>query len=251
MKADDRRTADELRGRGFGVIPPDQYLIDMEPEFKKIWKKSEAFTMTSVERGYALYNAVRYIILNDVQGDFAECGVWKGGSCMIAAMTLLELGVKDRKIYLYDTFSGMPEPSEHDFIASNGRSVREKWLADDRGRGPGFGHWAVGVEAVRQNLEKTGYPEDNFIFVEGPVEEMLNKIVPESLSILRLDTDWYESTKAELEILYPVLCSRGVLIIDDYGHFTGARTAVDDYFIGRDPILLNRIDYTGRIGIKC
>jgi hypothetical protein len=76
-------------------------------------------------------------------------------------------------------------------------------------------------------------------------------MMPAALALLRLDTDWYESTRHELQNLYPMLSTRGVLMIDDYGHWAGSRRAVDEYFSDpRRKILLNRVDYTGRIGIK-
>jgi O-methyltransferase len=87
--------------------------------------------------------------------------------------------------------------------------------------------------------------------VPGRVEETLAFDLPDQIALLRLDTDWYESTKVSLEQLYPRLVPGGVLIIDDYGHWQGCRKAVDDYFYKTDQkILLQRIDYTGRIGIK-
>lgn len=90
-------------------------------------------------------------------------------------------------------------------------------------------------------------------FVIGPVEETLITKVPERIALLRLDTDWYESTRAELEYLYPRLVVGGVLIVDDYGHWKGARKAVDEYFaaLGNDAPLLNRLDYTGRMAVRC
>src|SRR5690606_24776929 len=101
------------------------------------------------------------------------------------------------------------------------------------------------------NMVSTGYPMERCHFVEGKVEDTIPATVPDRISLLRLDTDWYESTRHELEHLWPLLQPGGVLIIDDYGHFEGARKAVDEYFLDRsDAPLLNRIDYTGRIAIK-
>ncbi len=240
---------ENLRSKGYGVIPPEQYLSDMEKKFKIIWEQINPFTMTSVERGYSLYKSVEYVVKNKIPGDFVECGVWKGGSCMLIAMTLNLFGDTDRKIYLYDTYEGMPKPTEEDVISWNGRSVLEKWEEDKSGVKDNFGSWAVGLEAVKANVSNSNYPEDNFIFIPGDVAETLKEVKPDNIALLRLDTDWYASTVIELETLYPLLVEKGVIIIDDYGHFDGARKAVDEYFQNR-PILLNRIDYTGRIGIK-
>lgn len=234
-----------LEAEGYGVIPNDQYLIDLEDEFREIWDQVSPFTMTSPERGYGLYQAVKHLEERALEGDLVECGVWKGGSCMLMMRTLAALG-RRRRIWLYDTFTGMPEPGDEDTIAWNGRSVREKWETD------ALASWAVGVEQVKQNLSAVFYPEEELRFVPGDVAETLERELPDRIALLRLDTDWYASTKLELELLYPRLVSGGVLIIDDYGHFEGARQAVDEYFSRPDtaPILLNRLDYTGRIGLK-
>ena len=251
MDFNEKEAADFLRSKGYGIIPPDQYKVDMEEGFLKIWSRVKNYTMTSIERGYALYCAVNYIVRNDIEGDFVECGVWKGGSCMLIALSLLDAGISDRVLHLYDTFEGMTEPGNNDYIAWNGRSVQERWEDDKAGRTDNFSAWAVGLKEVKKNIGKTGYPDDNIRYIKGPVEKTLEDYVPEKISLLRLDTDWYESTKAELEHMYPLLSHKGVLILDDYGHFTGARKAVDEYFnAAESTVLLNRIDYTGRISIK-
>ena len=112
--------------------------------------------------------------------------------------------------------------------------------------------WAYSpIKEVKENMQKTGYPVDKLNYIIGKVEETLKNTRPDKIALLRLDTDWYESTKIELEMLYPLIVQDGVLIIDDYGHFSGAKKAVDEYFmtINRPP-LFNRIDYTGRLIIK-
>ena len=81
-----------LEKNGYGVIHPSQHRSDMEKDFFLLWEKVNKFTMISVERGYNIYKSVEYIIKNGIEGDFVECGVWKGGSCMLIALTLLELG---------------------------------------------------------------------------------------------------------------------------------------------------------------
>ena len=112
--------------------------------------------------------------------------------------------------------------------------------------------WAYApTERVRHNLGSTGYPEAQVTYVRGPVEETIPGTMPHRIALLRLDTDWYASTAHELRHLFPRLVTGGVLIIDDYGHWEGARRAVDEYFRDSDAkVLLNRIDYTGRIGVR-
>jgi len=235
--------AEQLRQLGYGVIPPQQFRIDFEENFRTIWNTISDYTMTSMERGYALFNAVKYISAANIKGAVVECGVWKGGSSMLAARTLLQEGEQNRQLYLYDTFTGMPAPSKEDKINHSGEPLYQRWE-----KTPNW--WASGIEEVQENMKSTGYPQKHVHLIKGKVEQTLQKYVPDSIALLRLDTDWYESTRVELETLYPLLQAGGVLILDDYGHFTGAKKAVDDYFAHRQPVLLNRIDYTGRIGVK-
>lgn len=246
-----REMAALLRKQGWGTIPPEQYASDIEDSFLKIWREVEPFTMTDLERGYALYKAVEYLCRNRIPGDFAECGVWKGGSSMLMALSLLEFNDTSRILHLYDTYSGMTEPTVEDVIAWNGRSVLAKWEGDSTGVKDNFGSWAVGKDEVASNMNITGYPRELIRYVAGDVCETLYDEAPESLALLRLDTDWYRSTAKELEVLYPKLISGGVLIVDDYGHFEGARQAVDEYFkaAGFFPYL-HRSDYTGRVLVK-
>ncbi len=232
-----------LSDAGWGVQPPQQYLQDMDSGFLLLWEKVKPFTLISPERGWALAEAVRYVCRSGIPGDFAECGVWKGGACLLASLVLHEeeAGSK-RRIWLYDTFTGMVAPGDEDRIASSGEALR--------GRHPA-GWWSSSLNEVKQTLNLRNPGSSNYKFVKGPVEETLNLEIPEQLAVLRLDTDWYESTMKELEVLYPRLVPGGILIIDDYGHFTGARKAVDEYFrsLG-EPVLLHRSDYTGRVLMK-
>ena len=107
------------------------------------------------------------------------------------------------------------------------------------------------LEEVQKNMSLTKYPTEKIHFVKGKVEDTIPDKAPEKIAILRLDTDWYESTKHELEYLFPRLIEGGILIIDDYGHFEGSRIAVDEY-LEKNNIhdFLHRIDYTGRLLVK-
>lgn len=231
-----------LKQEGWGLIPPQNYIIDMEEEFLSLWKKVEEYTLISIERAYAVYQSIRYIAGKGFTGDWVECGVWKGGASMLAALCFKKFHHQTADLWLYDTYRGMTAPDENDQIAVSGQSVSE--------RNP-EGWWAAGIDEVRNNLLKTDYPAEKIHFIEGDVAETLVKEKPEKISILRLDTDWYASTYAELTYLYPKLQTEGVLLIDDYGHFTGARKAVDQYFSEKKMIpLLQRVDYTGRILVK-
>jgi len=225
----------------------DRY-VDMEPDFFKILSECKGHTMTSVERMYSLYKSVEYVTKNSIPGDFVECGVWKGGSAMVILLTLMKHNIKDRKLYLYDTYEGMPKPGKED-INFLGASAIDRWNEKTK---KGKLKWAdVGLNEVKDYLKLSGYPMNKLIFVKGMVENTIPETVPEKISVLRLDTDWYDSTKHELENLYPLLSKGGILIIDDYGHYKGSRKATDDYMEkNKIPFFLSRVDYTCRIGVK-
>ncbi|MGI8460526.1 MAG: TylF/MycF/NovP-related O-methyltransferase [Solirubrobacterales bacterium] len=220
---------------------------DYEPELAVIVKRVRRETLTGAARIAALCDAVAYLVEAGVEGDLVECGVWRGGSMMAAALTLIRLGETERDLYLFDTFTGMPEPGDGDErSAYDGYSMHRKWR---RKREAGWA--AVSEQIVRRNLESTGYPPERIHLVAGMVEQTLPARAPESLALLRLDTDWYASTKHELEQLYPRLSAGGALIVDDYGHYAGARRAVDEFLAeAGESLLLSRIDYTGRIAIR-
>jgi O-methyltransferase len=219
------------------------------PDFRKdeddIIREVRPWTMTSAERIYALIQAVRYVSASAIAGAIVECGVWKGGSMVAIARTLLQLQDVRRDLYLFDTFEGMPEPTVED-VDYSGKQASEVLLKDI-----GFKCADAPLERVKEVLYGTGYPRERIHFVRGKVEETVPASAPDSISLLRLDTDWYTSTKHELIHLFPRLSQAGVIIIDDYGHWRGSRQACDEYFSeNRIPILLNRIDYTGRIALK-
>lgn len=208
------------------------------------------YTMTSAERLWSLLNAVRYVVDEGLPGDFAECGVWRGGSVMAMARALLAQDVTDRRIWLYDTFAGMTEPTAADVEAGTGVTAAQMLATTEAGDGNNV--WCIADRSdVEANVRSTGYPMGMFRFVEGDVAVTLRESVPESIALLRLDTDWYESTRIGLEVLYPRLVVGGVCILDDYGHWQGARTAVDEYFTaaGHRPYM-HPIDYSGRVFIK-
>lgn len=218
---------------------------DFSREEAEILRAVRAWTMTSPERIHALVQAVRYVILNGIGGAIVECGVWKGGSMAAAARTLLKAKDVSRDLYLFDTFEGMSAPTSNDVDYSG------KLASDVMEENASFRCGDAPLERVKEVLYATEYPKKRIHFVPGKVEETIPTGAPEAIALLRLDTDWYESTKHELVHLFPRLAKNGVIIIDDYGHWKGSRKACDEYFAeNRIPILLNRIDYTGRIALK-
>jgi O-methyltransferase len=230
-------------------IKDSQLVIsDIEDSFLEIYEKCKNYTMTSIERMYALYKATEYIVRNEIPGDIVECGVWKGGSMMLIAYILKKFGDYNRDLYLFDTFEGMPSPGEKDISYDD---IPASILLSQQERNDESSIWSYApLEEVEKNMLKVGYNNENIHFIKGKVEDTLADNAPECISLLRLDTDWYESTRHELLTLFPRICTGGVIIIDDYGHWRGARQAVDDYIRENNvKILLNRIDYTGRIGV--
>jgi hypothetical protein len=238
------------------ALPPievnrDRDLETIQPEDRRIIEACFYHTMTGVLRLQALIDSVRHVVDRDLPGDLAECGVWRGGSVLAMLLTLRDMGVEDRAIWLFDTFEGMTEPTEADQSRWH-PPPQELW---DRSDGLPWPEWfapdVFNEGMVRELVATAGYPEQRIHFVKGPVEETIPGTAPERLALLRLDTDWYQSTRHELVHLYPRLCEGGVLILDDYGHWDGARRAVDEYFNAEAVRpLLSRIDYAGRLAIK-
>jgi O-methyltransferase len=234
---------------GFDVIqfPPREQECpsDFGKEEAEILRVVRPWTMTSAERIYALIQAVRYVSANGIAGAIVECGVWKGGSMAAVARTLLQINDVSRDLYLFDTFEGMSEPSAKD-VDYSGKRADEVMLENSS-----FKCGDAPLERVKEVLYATGYPKERIHFVKGKVEQTVPGGAPDAIALLRLDTDWYESTRHELNHLFPRLAKAGVIIIDDYGHWQGSRQACDEYFAQNGvPILLNRIDYTGRIAVK-
>jgi O-methyltransferase len=203
-------------------------------------------TMTSDEKLFALIVAVRHVVDRGIEGEIVECGVWRGGSMQAIARTLLERGVRDRELHLFDTFEGMPPPSEEDrrfdgapadqLLAEKPRSA---WV------------WAVAsLEDVQEGMAETGYPADRIHYHRGLVEETIPGAAPERIALLRLDTDWYASTRHELDHLYDRVPSGGVILFDDFGYWEGARKAVEEFVDERGLRLLLAPMGSGRIAVK-
>jgi O-methyltransferase len=208
------------------------------------------FTLTNPERIHALIQATRYIVDAGVPGDIVECGVWKGGSMMTIARALSSRNDRSRNLYLFDTFQGMTEATAED-LDYKGRDA-SRMLANSKGLLALEDITAYApLEEVKRNMASTGYPAELIHYKVGRVEDTLPAQAPQQIALLRLDTDWDESTRHEMEHLFPRLSRGGVLIIDDYGHWQGSRKAVDEYLEATGlKVLLNRIDYNARLVIK-
>lgn len=236
--AAEKQEREEVRKRG---------PLDIDAEAMEIVTLADEYSMTSRPKRFALVAAVRHLARNGIPGDIVECGVWRGGSIHIIARTLRAAGVDDRDIHLFDTFEGMTEPTDKDVALDDSRPAAERLETSTKSAKI----WAfASLEDVQEGLKTLDYPYERFHFVQGPVEETIPENAPERIALLRLDTDWYESTKHELEHLYDRLVPGGVLIIDDYGSWEGSKLATDEFMATLDqPPLLIRAG-TGRIGVK-
>ena len=245
-----RRRAPQSDAGRRDALPEYAVPDDFTTEDRELVNVVRPHTMTSPERICALAQAVRYVVRHDIPGDIVECGVWRGGSMMAVARVLLQLGDVGRHLYLFDTFEGMTAPTEKD-VLNSGTSAADL-LAKEKKEVATFRWCYSSIDEVRQNLYRTGYNSDKVHFIKGRVEDTIPGEAPRLISLLRLDTDWYESTRHELVHLFPRLSPGGVLILDDYGWWKGARQATDEYLEQHNlRLLLNRIDATGgRIAVK-
>jgi O-methyltransferase len=233
-----------IRRTELDCLPSD--LSDAE---RRTIRQVRPYTMTSISRIIAFMHTVEHVHRAGIPGSIVECGVWRGGGMMAAASTLLALADTSRDLFLYDTFSGMSLPTAEDHRIVDGRSATD--LFKNRST-DNHGWCEARLDDVHAHMLSTGYPPERIHCVAGPVEETLPARAPNGpIAVLRLDTDWYASTRHELEHLYPRLSGGGILILDDYGHWAGARKAVDE-LLDTLPIrpFLHRIDYTGRLLVK-
>ncbi len=227
----------------------EHFIAEIHQRELDIIKSISNFSMSTPANHWAIIQSIKHISKNNIDGDFVECGVWKGGNIILFKL-IADQQQLNKKIYAFDTFEGMPEPGRMDFDLKNidAKKTFNKYKDKDI-------KWCYStLDEVKSNIKSF---DKNYIdfysFIKGKVEETLNdeKNLPNKISLLRLDTDFFESTKKELEILFPKLVSGGVLIIDDYGHWKGAKRAVDEYFeLEKNFLWLHRIDYASRLLIK-
>jgi O-methyltransferase len=241
---------------GFELVrftPSGEVFTAMEAseEDLKIYQLVSGYTMADPDAMFSLIQGVRYVIENEIEGDFVECGTWRGGCAMAIANTLLDLGITNRIIWVYDTFAGMTEPSAIDVAHDKHRTPAQELLQKYNSRTTQSDWAKVSLGGVQNSCYSTGYPAENFRFVEGNVLETLDLEVTDQICLLRLDTDWYDSTWKELETLYPKVAEGGVCIVDDYGAWAGSKLAVDEYFLRHGPRPLFHItNWTVRTWIK-
>lgn len=236
-----RRVAE---GHGYRIVPAAS---DLEPEFRNILTRCSRDTMLSLEALYTLFSSSKYVVTNGIPGAIVQCGTWRGGSARLILETLRMSLDMNRDVYLYDTFEGMPQPGPEDRHGATNEPATQIIH-----RHPSSGRWlSVPEQVVWSTVVASGYPTEKFRLIKGLVEETVPGTVPERIALLHLDTDWYSSTRHELVHLFPRLSTGGVIVIDDYGGWKGARKATDEYFASTgEAILLARVDWTCRVGVK-
>jgi O-methyltransferase len=224
--------------------------FDEEEQIKVAVARVAGHTMTTFERLASLWEQVRYLDRYGIGGDLVECGVWKGGSVGLMALAHLAAGPPRRTLQLFDSFAGLPEPRAE----MDGRGAVR--YAGERGGGKLESiDQCVGPLADNRRLleEAIGYPRELLRYHVGWFEQTVPAAVAEMgpIALLRLDGDWYESTRIPLAHLYAKVVHGGIVVIDDYGQWEGSRRAVDEFLatLG-EPVLLNHIDYTSRYWLR-
>lgn len=233
---------------GMEAYKPGKFPKDFDDEAIATIKAVTPYTMIGHDRLFALITGLRYIAKHKVPGAVVECGVWRGGAMGAAALTLNALN-DPRDMYLFDTFEGMSIPTDEDKTFGGGDAM-EEFL--EKRTGEESSDWCMAsLEDVQTNLKSLGLDLNGFTFAKGMVEDTIPDQSPDGdIALLRLDTDWYKSTKHEMEHLFPKLVPGGILIIDDYGDWEGARQAVDEYLDAHGiRMLLTRVNGSV-IGVK-
>jgi hypothetical protein len=195
------------------------------------------FTMVSADRLQANLNALRHVEDTGVPGDVVEVGVWKGGSLLAMLLAYDHTNKTDRIFHLYDTFTGVTPPSAVDM------SYDGHVASDLVSRNPEARCEASLSETQAIVFSTTQYPRKKIQFHKGDIRT--ETVAPAQIAVLRLDTDFYDSTKHELDLFYDRVVSGGVVLIDDYGHWMGCKKAVDEWLVGHPEITLQRIDEAG------
>lgn len=220
-------------------------LYNAEPEFRSI---AEKFRTRDIFRQYAAWSAAKYVGQHNILGDVVECGVLHGKSAAILGHGLISIGNTDKRLWLYDTYSSDParRPREDEFHRKTGKPFAPVW--DETSKTD----LATGSEEkTRANIVDTGFPLDRCNLVKGLVQKTIPSNIPAEISLLKIHTDFHDSVRHALDHLFSRIRPGGVLIVDAYGRYSGAKKATDEFFAENDvSMLLNRVDDSCRMGIK-
>lgn len=197
-------------------------------------KESPAHSMVGLLRLENVRELAQRAIDEGIAGDFIETGVWRGGCCILMRGVMAASLVTDRKVYVADSFAGLPPPQPARFPRDSGST----WHT--------LPELAVSLDDVRANFKRYGLLDDQVVFVPGFFSDTLPKLDGGPFALIRLDGDMYESTYVALEHLYPRVSTGGFVIIDDYGAVAECREATDDYRAGAGiSEAMHKIDFTG------
>ncbi|MGB7763152.1 MAG: TylF/MycF/NovP-related O-methyltransferase [Bryobacteraceae bacterium] len=179
---------------------------------------SEADTMIGIERLASLETCLIDAILDKIPGDFVETGVWRGGACILMKAVLKALAQDDRRVWVVDSFEGLPKPNPGEYPAD---SQDRLWESN--------AYLGVSLDRVRANFEKYGLLDDRVRFLKGWFKDTLPSAPIDRIAVLRLDGDMYESTMNVLDNLYERVSRGGYVVVDDYGALANCRAAVDAF----------------------
>jgi O-methyltransferase len=222
---------------------------DDEAEVRKVLPLVRNYTMVSFERLATLWLQVQYLDHHNVSGAFVECGVWRGGAVALMALAHLHsVSSAWRQMHLFDSWQGLPEPDAD----LDGKSAVEYAGGARNGALRSVDRCVASLEETRDLLEsKVLYPSSLIHYHAGWFQETVPHTEVGEIALLRLDGDWYESTRICLEHLYTNVVSGGVVVLDDYGLWAGCRRATDEFLVRQPhPIMLHHIDYSGRYFLK-
>jgi O-methyltransferase len=217
-------------------------VVEINSSIKKILDNQ--LVNASLPNRWAIFQSLQHIKNFKIKGDIVETGVFHGGGLILLNDSLKYLKIK-KKIWGYDTFEGVPSinPNKDQILGGKAINTNQDQFNKDELIYPR-------IKTVKKLLKKNGFKKLPFL-IKGDTKKTLKikKNIPKKISLLRLDTDFYDSILNELKILYPKVSKNGIIIIDDYGHHVGCKKAVDKFF-KKKKVWLHRVDYTARLIIK-
>ena len=203
----------------------------LSKKFLENYNKSKNLSSFNLEFFLFLELSLDYLFKrNRIEGDVVECGVFKGANCRFICDYLKSINYENINIFLYDTFEGMPCASSNDINIFTKKNYNFYLKKMQKNNEVDNFYKYENIENVKKLLFQTNYNKNKIHFIKGLVEETIPKTIPNKISLLILDTDYYDSTKHELQHLYPLVEKGGIIIIDDYGTWSGVKKAVDEYF---------------------
>jgi O-methyltransferase/8-demethyl-8-(2,3-dimethoxy-alpha-L-rhamnosyl)tetracenomycin-C 4'-O-methyltransferase len=197
-----------------GFWSPQVYNSQLR-ELGRDWP-AKAHSMIGNRRLQNLREVMEFVLVNNIPGDFIETGVWRGGACIMARAVLKAYGITDRRVWVADSFCGLPAPNP-------------QFAADANDKHHTYTELAVSLEEVKANFAKYDLLDDQVVFLKGWFSETLPQAPIQALAVLRLDGDMYESTMDGLTHLYDKVTTGGVIIVDDFGAVAACRQAVNDF----------------------